>query len=125
MCVCVCLITSRGNSCSEYGPNVCVCVRMSKAVVAVLERNIAQKKKAMHPRVHKQTYSKKSSSFHILLFHLKKMSFFEAFRTFHFHFVVSIINVHRVAQKNKNGTTKNDPNISPPPIFPKLFSPII
>ena len=26
MCVCVCLITSRGNSCSEYGPNVCVCV---------------------------------------------------------------------------------------------------
>ena len=25
-CVCVCLITSRGNSCSEYGPNVCVCV---------------------------------------------------------------------------------------------------
>ena len=26
ICVCVCLITSRGNSCSEYGPNVCVCV---------------------------------------------------------------------------------------------------
>ena len=24
--VCVCLITSRGNSCSEYGPKVCVCV---------------------------------------------------------------------------------------------------
>ena len=23
---CVCLITSRGNSCSEYGPNVYVCM---------------------------------------------------------------------------------------------------
>ena len=24
--MCVCLITSRGNSCSEYGPKMCVCV---------------------------------------------------------------------------------------------------
>ena len=37
--MCVYLITSRGNSCSEYGPNVCVCVYLRPGLVIPSSRD--------------------------------------------------------------------------------------
>ena len=38
VCVCVCLITNRGNSCAEYGPT-CVCVCVTDVVSLTVPNN--------------------------------------------------------------------------------------